>query len=218
MGKIEILNLSRRGFLRAGAGLTLGIVAPLAWPQAARPGKAGAAAAGPAFEPNAFVRIGSDSSVTVIVELASFAFFVAVWGEVTPPTSISAAVTSKIAETSFMQTLFNAILICLGLFVLMAGVFTRPELVLAPGLAQIGAMLLIGTATVGITFSIQATFTEHRAIDLLLRIVLGAIALVVLLHPDRQVDWLACVPVALFVGYWVLRRRNAPMLARADAR
>jgi hypothetical protein len=40
----------------------------------------------------------------------------------------------------------------------------------------------------------------------------------VLLHPDRQVAWIACVPVGLFVGYWVLRRRNAPVLARAGAR
>jgi len=68
MSEFEIVNLSRRDFLKAGAGLTLGVVAPGAWPQAARPGKAGAAAAGPAFEPNAFVRIGTDSSVTVIVK------------------------------------------------------------------------------------------------------------------------------------------------------
>jgi TRAP transporter 4TM/12TM fusion protein len=138
-----------------------------------------------------------------------FAFFVAVWGEVTPPTSISAAVTSKIAETSFMQTLFHAILICVGLFVLMAGVFTRPELVLEPGLAQIGAMLLILTATIGVIFSIQATFTDHRVLDVPLRLVLAAIALVVLLHPERRIAILACVPVGLFVGYWVWRRRKA---------
>jgi TRAP transporter 4TM/12TM fusion protein len=146
-----------------------------------------------------------------------FAFFIAVWGEVTPPTSVSAAVTSKIAETSFMHTLYHAILICVGLFVLMAGVFTRPELVLEPGLAQIGAMLLILAATVGVTFSLQARFVDHRGVDLLLRIVLAAIALVVLLHPDQQVAILACIPVGLYVGYWVLRRRNAPAVARAAA-
>ncbi|MBI2508748.1 MAG: TRAP transporter permease, partial [Betaproteobacteria bacterium] len=69
------------------------------------------------------IRVGVDPWVVHF-----FAFFVAVWGEVTPPTSISAAVTSKIAETSFMETLFRAITICVGLFVLMAGVFTRPGL------------------------------------------------------------------------------------------
>ncbi|MBI2509042.1 MAG: TRAP transporter permease [Betaproteobacteria bacterium] len=146
-----------------------------------------------------------------------FAFFLAVWGELTPPTSVSAAVTAKIADASFMQTLFRAITICVSLFVLMAGVFTRPELVLEPGVAQLGAMLLIMIATIGITFSIQARFADRREIDVPLRLVLAAAALVVLLHPDRQVALLACVPVGVFVGYWILRRRNAPVVARAGA-
>ena len=99
----------------------------------------------------------------------------------------------------------------------MAGVFTRPELVLEPGVAQIGAMFLIMVATVGITFSIQARFSERREIDVPLRLVLAAAALVVLLHPSRPVAVLACVPVGLFVGYWVLRRRNLPVIAGAGA-
>ena len=147
-----------------------------------------------------------------------FAFFVAVWGEVTPPTSVSAAVTSKIAETSFMRTLFHAITICVGLFVLMAGVFTWPELVLEPGIAQIGAMLMIMTATIGVTFSLQARFADRRTLDVALRIALAVFALVVLLYPDRRAAILSCLPVGLFVGYWVLRRRNAPVLAYAESR
>jgi TRAP-type uncharacterized transport system fused permease subunit len=139
-----------------------------------------------------------------------FAFFIAVWGEVTPPTSVSAAVTSKIADTSFMQTLFHAILICVGLFILMAGVFTRPELVLEPGLAQLGAMVLIGAATVGVTFSLQARFADHPAVDMLARVALAALALVVLLYPSRQVAWITCLPLGLFVAYWVVRRRGLP--------
>ena len=146
-----------------------------------------------------------------------FAFFLAVWGELTPPTSVAAAVTAKIAETSFMQTLFRAITICVSLFVLMAGVFTRPELVQEPGIAQIGAMLLIMSATVGITFSIQARFADRRAIDLSLRLALAGIALVVLLHPDQRLATFACVPVALFIAYWVVRRRNRPVIAHARA-
>jgi TRAP transporter 4TM/12TM fusion protein len=144
-----------------------------------------------------------------------FAFFLAVWGEVTPPTSISAAVTSKIANTSFSQTLFQALIICVGLFILMAGVFTRPELVLEPGMAQVSAMLLIGIATAGVTFSLQASFCDSRMPDALLRIVLAAIALTVLFHPDRQIAWLACLPVGLFVAYWVLKRRGSSALPAA---
>ena len=68
MDTLDILNLSRRDFLKAGAGLTLGLAAPGVLAQAG-PGRAGGTviAAGP-FEPNAFVRIGTDSRVTVIVK------------------------------------------------------------------------------------------------------------------------------------------------------
>ncbi|MBI2296259.1 MAG: TRAP transporter large permease subunit, partial [Betaproteobacteria bacterium] len=146
-----------------------------------------------------------------------FAFFLAVWGELTPPTSVVAAVTAKIADAPFLQTLFRAITICVSLFVLMAGVFTRPELVLEPGVAQVAAMLMMMTATIGISFAIQARFADRREIDVPLRLVLAAVALVVLFHPDRQVAVLACIPVGLFVGYWILRRRNAPVIAPASA-
>jgi len=154
------------------------------------------------------IRVGVDPWVVHF-----FAFFLAVWGELTPPTSVAAAVTAKIADASFMQTLFRAIVMCFSLFVLMAGVFTRPELVLEPGVAQLGAMALITMATLGGCFALQASFSERRELDLPARLVLAALAMVVLFHPDRQVAALACVPVALAIGYWVLRRRGAPLSA-----
>jgi len=158
------------------------------------------------------IRVGIDPWVVHF-----FAFFIAVWGELTPPTSVVAAVTAKIADAPFMQVLFQAILICVSLFVLMGGVFARPELVLEPGIAQIAAMLLIMTATVGISFSLQAQFSERREIDVLLRLALAAVSLVVLFHPDRPLATFACVPVGLFVAYWVLRCRNVTAVARAGA-
>jgi TRAP transporter 4TM/12TM fusion protein len=151
------------------------------------------------------IRVGVDPWVVHF-----FAFFLAVWGELTPPTSVAAAVTAKIADASFLQTLFRAIGICVSLFVLMAGVFTRPELVLEPGLAQLGAMLIVLSATVGITFAIQAQFADRRDIDAALRLVLAGTALVALFHADLQVAVAACLLVGVFVGYWILRRRGAP--------
>ena len=64
--------MSRRVFLKstaaAGAGLTLGIYWVDATAQASGPGRnAGTAAAG-TFEPNAFLRIGTDNTVTVVVK------------------------------------------------------------------------------------------------------------------------------------------------------
>lgn len=63
-----IENLSRRRFLQGGAGLTLGFCLPgLATAAAAGPGKAGDGLAAPViFEPNAFLRIGADNSVTIL--------------------------------------------------------------------------------------------------------------------------------------------------------
>jgi len=91
---------------------------------------------------------------------------------------------------------------------LMAGVFVRPALVLEPGLAQIGAMLLILTATVGVTFSIQAHFSDRRGPDAALRLGLGAIAMVVLFHPSELIAALAGILVYAMAAYWVLRRRR----------
>lgn len=116
-----------------------------------------------------------------------------------------------------MQTMFRAITICISLFTLMAGVFTRPELVIEPGLAQIEATLLVMVATVGVTFAIQARFADRRAHDLLARTALAVLALTVLLHPDRQLAVLAGVAVGLFVGYWLLRRRKRSLAIQAGA-
>src|SRR5574343_1592514 len=65
MSEIAIENLSRRRFLQGSAGLTLGFCLPVM--AAAAAGKSGlvAASAG-SFEPNAFLRIGTDNSVTVM--------------------------------------------------------------------------------------------------------------------------------------------------------
>jgi TRAP transporter 4TM/12TM fusion protein len=136
-----------------------------------------------------------------------FAFFLGVWGELTPPTSIVAAVTAKIADASFYETLGRALQICVSLFTLMAGVFIRPELVVEPGLNQLTAALLILIATLGITFSMQARFSERAGVDRTVRLVLAAISLLALLHPDEDTAALFCVPVVLIIAYWLLRLR-----------
>jgi len=65
MNTIE--NLSRRRFLQGSAGLTLGFCLPALATPVAGPGKAGEGVVGPIhFEPNAFLRIGTDNTVTVL--------------------------------------------------------------------------------------------------------------------------------------------------------
>ena len=137
-----------------------------------------------------------------------FAFFLAVWGELTPPTSVVAAVTSKIARASFVGTLVRSIGLCSSLFVLMAAVFLRPEIVLEPGLAQLAATGLVLTATVGVTFSLQARFATNLIADAAARVILAAFSMVALAHPDPWIAALACIPVAAFAAYWLVRRRR----------
>ena len=66
------VNVDRREFLKAGAaagaGLTLGFWVPAGIAQMSGPGKTVGQAAPARFVPNAFVRVGSDNSVTVIVK------------------------------------------------------------------------------------------------------------------------------------------------------
>ncbi len=64
MGTQHIIKVSRRGFLQAGAGLTLAVSLPSGIARLAE----AAAGGGAPFEPNAFVRIGADNTVTVIVK------------------------------------------------------------------------------------------------------------------------------------------------------
>lgn len=137
-----------------------------------------------------------------------FAFFVAVFGELTPPTSITAAITSKIANASFYVTLWRAVQICVSLFTLMVGVFVHPELVITPGLDQMGAAYLILVSTVGITFSLQATYSENRKVDLTVRCVLAAMALFILFSFYDIASDIVSIGVLGTIGYWLAYRRT----------
>jgi isoquinoline 1-oxidoreductase subunit beta len=71
----NLFNVSRRNFLKAGVGLTIAVVLPACTketttgePTTGAPGMAGDSVAKTLFEPNAFVRIGADNSVTVIAK------------------------------------------------------------------------------------------------------------------------------------------------------
>jgi TRAP transporter 4TM/12TM fusion protein len=137
-----------------------------------------------------------------------FAFFLAVFGELTPPTSLVAAVTAKIANASFYRVLNRAMQICISLFTLMVAVFVHPELVIAPGLNQIGAAFLVGIATIGFSFSLQARFSDSRPLDWTIRAVNAAFALVALFVPNYTIALAACLPVLIAIGYWLVYRRR----------
>jgi TRAP-type uncharacterized transport system fused permease subunit len=137
-----------------------------------------------------------------------FAFFVAVFGELTPPTSITAAITSKIANASFYVTLWRSVQICVSLFTLMVGIFIHPELVAEPGIDQMGAAYLVMVATLGITFTLQANYSETRAVDLAIRFVLAAMSLYILLSFNDVASTAVSVGVLAVIAYWIVYRRK----------
>jgi TRAP transporter 4TM/12TM fusion protein len=140
-----------------------------------------------------------------------FAFLVAVFGELSPPTSVTAAVTSRIAEAPFVRTMLVAMVICMPLMVMMAALFTRPGLVITPGWAQLPAFALVLTGTLALSFALQGRFGYARPLDLGLRVALAALAGVTLFHPSELWAATLAVPVVAFTafGLWRFRRRVA---------
>ena len=137
-----------------------------------------------------------------------FAFFIGVFGELTPPTSLVAAVTAKIADASFYRVLNRAMQICVSLFTLMVAVFVHPELVVKPGIEQLASALLVCIATIGVSFSFQARFSDNRVIDLTIRCALFASAMVALWVRDYTIATAGTLPVLGLIAYWILFRRK----------
>jgi TRAP transporter 4TM/12TM fusion protein len=139
-----------------------------------------------------------------------FAFFVAVFGELSPPTSVTAAVTSRIAEAPFIPTMMVAMLMCMPLMVMMAAIYARPELVVTPGLAQMPAFVMVLIGTLALSFAFQGRFHPNKAIDWPARGLLILMAVPVILWPgyDMPVLTLAAVVVAVVLfGVFRVRRR-----------
>lgn len=68
-----------------------------------------------------------------------YAFLIGVMSELSPPTSVTAAVTSRIAGAGFTETMIESLRVAAPLFVLIAGVIALPELVVEPGPQQLAA-------------------------------------------------------------------------------
>jgi TRAP-type uncharacterized transport system fused permease subunit len=139
-----------------------------------------------------------------------FCFLVAVWGELSPPTSLAAAVSARIAQASFMKTMWEALKLGLPITIMTFAIFTRSYIVVQPGWWQIIDTLLIAIGCCGVTCAVFGRLATHRG-DLVLRAALGLVSLVVLFHPD---DTLALVTGAIVLPatiYGTLRhRRIAP--------
>ena len=145
-----------------------------------------------------------------------FAFFVAVFGELSPPTSVTAAVTSRIAEAPFVRTMFDALGLCLPLLIMMFAVFTRPELVVSPGWEQVIGVLLVGMGTVGCILALQVRLHSRQWQSVGLRLLLALASSVVLFHPDQTLALLGVPMIIAGLGVVLLRAYRLRQARLAD--
>ncbi len=141
-----------------------------------------------------------------------FAFFVAVFGELSPPTSVTAAVTSRIADAPFVKTMMHAMILCMPLMVMMAAVFSRPDLVVVPGWAQVPAFVLVLIGTLALSFTFQGRFHVNFAYNLAPKLLLAALAFAAILYPDRTVAWIAAILAVALTAFGLWRMATSTSL------
>lgn len=134
-----------------------------------------------------------------------FCFLIAVWGELSPPTSLSAAVSARIAQASFVKTMYIALKLCLPVTLMTFAIFVRSEMLTKPGWKGIEDMLIIAVACWGVSFAMFGRILSAKVPDLSVRTVLGLISLVVMLYPNDTVALGAAVVVALVTFYGTYR-------------
>jgi TRAP transporter 4TM/12TM fusion protein len=136
-----------------------------------------------------------------------FCFLLAVWGELSPPTSLAAAVSARIAEASFIRTMLEALKLCAPITFMTFAIFNRSNLVVNPGWMQIADMLLVAISCCGVTCAIFGRFVRNWGSDLMWRAALALASFVVMFHPDGTVSLAMAAIVLPATVYGVKRHR-----------
>jgi TRAP-type uncharacterized transport system fused permease subunit len=147
-----------------------------------------------------------------------FVFLLSVWGELSPPTSLTAAVSARIANASFLRTMYEALKICAPITLMTFAIFTRFNMVVNPGWMQVADSTLVLIGTVGITFAMFGRCHRNPVVDIAARCLLAVLAFVVMFHPDMWVSALVGVVVALGIIVGIYRHRQVAPEAGAIAR
>jgi len=167
--------------------------------------------AGAGLPPTATYIIGAVVIVRPLRELGIdpwvahfFVFLISVWSELSPPTSLTAAVSARIANASFLRTMYEALKICAPITLMTFAIFTRSNMVVNPGWLQVADTILVLVSTCGITFAMFGRAFESASVDIPLRILLAAVSFVTMFHPSETVAWLTGVVVlaATVAGIW----------------
>jgi TRAP transporter 4TM/12TM fusion protein len=137
-----------------------------------------------------------------------FLFFIAVISEYSPPTSLVAAVASRISGASFMKTMMVTLQISLPFFFLTFAIFNWDILLLEPGWAQLAALavLIIGCSTAAA--AIHGRLFERKRHDLPARFLVLLVALFILFYPKGTLSALALIPAVAMIVFVILRSQK----------
>jgi hypothetical protein len=106
-----------------------------------------------------------------------------------------------------MQTMWEALKICLPITVLTFALFTRSDLVVKPGWGQIGDILLVTVGNCGFAFAVFGRCIENMWGNILARILIGLVSFVTLFHPNDMLVW-GSGAITLVALIWAIRRHN----------
>lgn len=146
-----------------------------------------------------------------------FAFLMAIWGELSPPTSLTAAVAARIANASFMRTMWEALKMCLPITFMSFAIFVREDMVVSTGWVQVQDTLLVAIGTCGVTMATFGRFMHAKHPDWAIRSGLTLVAFIVIFHPDDTLALIASVVVLPFIFIGLYRHHIvAPRKLEAD--
>ena len=142
-----------------------------------------------------------------------FLFFIAIISEYSPPTSLVAAVASRISGASFMKTMMVTLQISLPFFFLTFAIFNWDTLLLEPGWAQLAALgvLLVGCMTAAA--AIHGRLFDLKRHDLPARFFVLLVALFILFYPRGIISAFALIPAVALIVLVVWRSRAISVAA-----
>lgn len=126
-----------------------------------------------------------------------FVFLAAAISEFTPPVALIAAVTSKIAGTSFIKTAFYTQKWILPIYLLIFAVITWPELVVRPGIEMLVAFVIVLIGCLVVSAGIFGRLSKRRSVDVPGRIVLVTLGLFVLYAPMKEIAMILAPVLAI---------------------
>ncbi|HUT69371.1 MAG TPA: hypothetical protein VMW89_01735, partial [Desulfatiglandales bacterium] len=122
-----------------------------------------------------------------------------------PPTSLVAAVASRISGASFMKTMMVTLQISVPFFFLTFAIFNWDILLLEPGLAQLAALCVLTIGCCTAAAAIHGKLFERKRYDLPSRFVVLLVALFILFYPRGILSVVALIPAVTMIVF-VIRR------------